>query len=70
MAHIKMRRKKKVSKQKNRIYCNPDICPYCLYIGEGDSLCEELNEIVLADWEPTEYFMGQECPYINKDKNI
>ena len=44
-----------------RMYCNPDVCPNCQYIGEGDSLCEETMEIVLADWEPTEAYM-RDCP--------
>ena len=46
------------------IHCNPDICPNCQYVGEGDSLCDKNQEIVLADWEPTEYFMGPGCPYV------
>ena len=45
------------------MYCNPDVCPNCQYIGEGDSLCDVTGEIVLADWEPTEDFMGEGCPY-------
>ena len=45
------------------VFCNPDVCPYCQYIGEGDSWCEETGEIVLSDWEPTENFMGPGCPY-------
>lgn len=45
------------------MYCNPDVCPYCQYIGEGDCLCEETGEIVLSDWEPTDEYMGPGCPY-------
>ena len=45
------------------MYCSPDVCPNCQYIGEGDSLCDVTGEIVLADWEPTEDFMGDGCPY-------
>ena len=45
------------------IICDPDICPNCEYIGEGDSFCAEIGEIVLCDWEPTEEFMGEGCPY-------
>lgn len=40
------------------MYCNPDVCPHCQYIGEGDSWCDEIHEIVLSDWEPTEHYMG------------
>lgn len=45
------------------MHCNPDVCPNCMYIGEGDSLCEILQEIVLEDWMPTESYMGHGCPY-------
>ena len=50
------------------MYCNPDVCPNCQYIGEGDSYCEEIGEIILADWEPTEHFMGVGCPYLKRKK--
>lgn len=43
--------------------CNPDICPNCEYIGQGDSYCSILGEIVLSEWEPTTYFKGIGCPY-------
>lgn len=48
--------------------CDPDVCPNCQYIGEGDSFCDEIQEIVLQDWMPTEYFMGSGCPYVRKKK--
>ena len=47
------------------MFCNPDECPCCQYIGEGDSYCDEIGEIVLSDWEPTEHFMGEGCPYVS-----
>ncbi len=31
--------------------CN-DTCPNCIYIGEGDFICDELMEIVIDDWTP------------------
>lgn len=43
--------------------CNPTRCPYCTYIGEGDSVCDVLQEIVLRDWLPTAHFMGVGCPF-------
>ena len=52
-------------KKSNQIFCNPDICPHCEYIGDGDSRCDETGAIVLSDWEPTEKFMGKGCPYAN-----
>jgi len=48
------------------MYCNPDTCPNCQYIGEGDSYCDVIGEIVLSDWEPTEDFMGNGCPYLKR----
>lgn len=48
------------------MHCNPDTCPYCQYIGEGDSYCDAIEEIVLDDWTPTEYFMGNGCPYLKR----
>lgn len=50
------------------VYCNPDVCPSCQYIGEGDSWCDETGEIVLEDWTPTEHYMGPGCPYRGKEK--
>lgn len=50
------------------MFCDPDRCPNCVYIGEGDSLCEISNEIVLCDWEPTDEFMNSSCPYRKRPK--
>lgn len=44
--------------------CDPVDCPFCQYIGDGDSYCEEIGEVVLADWEPTNHFKGKGCPYV------
>lgn len=52
----------------SEMFCNPDKCPNCQYIGEGDSLCEITMEIVLSDWTPTEDAMGPGCPYQSKRK--
>ena len=52
--------------KKREMYSNPDVCPNCIYIGEGDSICDVTQEVVLEDWEPTDNFMGQGCPYIKK----
>lgn len=45
------------------MYCNPDVCPNCQYIGEGDSWCDVTGKIVLSDWEPTSDYMGAGCSY-------
>lgn len=62
----KKRKGPKARRNGPRIFCNPDICPYCQYIGDGDSLCDETNEIVLSDWVPTDSFMGTGCPYLKQ----
>ena len=61
LSHLKGERK--VSEA---MYCNPDVCQCCQYIGEGDSWCDEIGEIVLEDWQPTEDFMGTGCPYLEE----
>lgn len=43
--------------RKNVMICDPSFCESCLYIGEGDFLCERYTEIVIADWMPTENFL-------------
>ena len=48
--------------------CDPYICPCCQYIGDGDSWCDEIGEIVLSDWEPTQFYMGTGCPFVKKKK--
>jgi len=52
----------------NNICCNPDACDHCLYIGEGDSICDVTHEIVLSDWMPTDAFMGEGCLYLPNNK--
>lgn len=32
-------------------------CEQCLYIGDGDSVCELNYKLVIGDWVPTEYYM-------------
>ena len=54
------KRKKKI---KNAVFCEPSMCDHCIYIGEGDSMCDVTHEIVLADWMPTDAFMGEGCLY-------
>ena len=44
------------------MFCNPDICPNCMYIGEGDSICDVTMNLVLDDWAPADGFM-ENCPY-------
>lgn len=51
-----MKKKDKPKKRIREKICDPGMCDECVYIGEGDFLCEKYNEIVLSDWEPTEDF--------------
>lgn len=46
--------------------CDPNVCPNCQYIGEGDSICDVTQEIVLEDWMPTDKYMGSGCPYLRR----
>ena len=69
----KRKRKGKGKGKDNRcdkppFYCEPSICKYCLYIGEGDSICDITHEIVLDNWTPTGAYMGAHCPYTNNKK--
>ena len=52
-------------KNKKQKYCDPSACNECIYIGEGDFLCEKFQEIVISDWQPTNEFLT--C--INENRN-
>ena len=45
-------------------------CDNCIYIGEGDSICDVDDPIlVLSDWEPTDsYFCCNGCDWVSKDE--
>jgi len=46
---------KKRKQHKDERCCH--LCDHCIYIGDGDYICDESNDIVIADWEPTDdYF--------------
>ncbi len=47
-------------------HCNPDTCSECLYIGEGDSICEISHELVLDNWQSVPHTIPQECPIIRQ----
>ena len=40
-------------KTKKEIKCC-HMCEYCLYIGEGDYMCDTNTDIVIEEWQPTE----------------
>lgn len=49
--------------------CDPELCHYCSYIGQGCFFCDCLMEIVVDEWEPTEDYMGEGCPHRRKRGN-
>ena len=54
---VKVRRMRK----RPRKLCDPGLCDHCIYIGEGDFLCDYHPHsdyvVVMSDWEVTEHFM-------------
>ena len=36
--------------------CDPGVCDHCIYVGEGDFLCDNTDDeayvVVMSDWEP------------------
>lgn len=42
---------------------DPNLCDHCMYLGEGDFVCDlhglgpEETVFVMEDWEPTEHFL-------------
>ena len=38
-------------------FCDPGACDHCIYLGEGDFMCDPHKVIVVADWTPTEDYM-------------
>ena len=34
-----MKKQKRKKRPKQHIFCNPDVCPNCEYVGEGDRVC-------------------------------
>lgn len=56
-------------KKKTPVRCDPACCDSCLYIGEGDFICDDHTEepdkvLVISDWTPTENFL--QCRRKNK----
>lgn len=43
--------------------CDPGLCDHCIYIGDGDFLCDKFEEkdgeptVIMTSWEPTENYM-------------
>ena len=57
---VHMKNKKTKPKKKPKIKCNKTCitCANCIPIGEGDHLCDELMELVLKNYIPTDKFYG------------
>lgn len=44
-------------------------CENCIYIGEGDYMCDENHDFVIEDWEPTDdYFSCNGKHFISIEK--
>jgi len=52
------RRKKKVIRLHPKM-CSPEECEHCLYIGEGDFVCDKDEDYttVIEDFEPTDDYL-------------
>ena len=46
-------------KPKKKHFCDPAVCQNCIYICEGDFICDKkaVPVVVVSDWDPTEDFM-------------
>lgn len=47
-----------MKKKKTKRFCDPGVCGNCMYIGDGDFLCDKTNKIVVSDWTPTEDYLS------------
>ena len=65
---LQLKRRPPVSKKKKHRRpvpktCDPNLCDHCMYLGEGDFVCDlhglgpEETVFVMEDWEPTEHFL-------------
>lgn len=57
-----MKRKVKIVRKARTKICDPAVCDYCLYIGDGDLICEkhiaEPDKVLVVDkWIPTENYL-------------
>ena len=56
-----MKCKVKKVKRGRRMICDPGLCAHCIYVGEGDFLCDNTDDeayvVVMSDWEPTEQYL-------------
>lgn len=54
-----MAKKVKPKKKKKKRFCDPAVCPNCIYICEGDFICDKkpVPVMVISDWEPTDDYL-------------
>lgn len=47
---------RKKHKKRNVKFCDPGMCDHCVYIGDGDFICDipMTPTLVVADWQPTD----------------
>lgn len=52
-----MKKRKNFKHREKPKMCDPGMCDYCQYIGEGDFICDKgpgKPVLVVEDWEPNE----------------
>ena len=59
--------KKRKMKKKTRV-CD-DTCDNCIYIGEGDFICDKKSELVIENWFPVFGYCLLEDSILSEDKN-
>lgn len=59
--------KRRAAQHRHGKMCDPACCDNCIYIGEGDFICDAQTDpedggpvFVMSDWEATEFYMGCE----------
>ncbi len=54
---------KRPKKNRTERACDPALCDNCIYMGEGDFICDRFADkggspaMVMCDWDPTEHYM-------------
>ena len=51
--------------EKIEVKCTPESCECCQYIGDGDFICDELQELVVEDWTQVGH---SPCPKHGKEQ--
>lgn len=55
-----MKKRKRTQHREKPRMCDPGMCDHCIYIGEGDFICDDAPGrpvTVVEDWQPNENYM-------------